>query len=267
MIWSAYSLHTAVKAMTNPDLYLATILNREAVDTGPYSPVRKVIGVLLPFIQRWAGHHLLNVQASGSFAKGTANKSGTDIDIFISISSSNPLSLGGTYENLFKFLSDNGLQPKRQNVSINIIVNGYSVDLVPGQRQNDHSLDHSLWRRKAGKWTKTNIDKHISHVVRGSRINETRILKLWRGQQGLDFPSFYLELVVIQALLGYNGTLSENVLRVFQYLQSTLQTATFADPANTSNIISDDLNLHEKSVIKFAAGKSLSANNWGDIIK
>lgn len=249
------------------DQYLTNILIREAVDTGPQSRVRGVIVTLLPLIQRWAGQYLLDVQASGSFAKGTANKSGTDLDIFISVSPSNPLTLSATYENLFQFLAANGYLPKRQNVSINIDAGGYSVDLVPGQRQNHHSLDHSLWRRRANTWTKTNVDAHINYVRAGDKINETRILKLWRNQHGLDFPSFYLEMTVMEALHGYSGTLSQNVWRVFQYLQTNFEAARVVDPANTNNVISDDLTLAEKGKIKFAAGRSLAAKTWGDIVK
>lgn len=249
------------------DQYLTNILIREVVDTGPQSRVRGVLVTLLPLIRRWAAQYLLDVQASGSFAKGTANKSGTDLDIFISLSSSNPLTLGETYENLFQFLAANGHQPKRQNVSININVGGYSVDLVPGQRQNNNTYDHSLWRRRANTWTKTNVDAHINYVRVGSRINETRILKLWRNQHGLDFPSFYLEMTVIEALRGYSGMLSQNVLRVFHYLQTTFETARVVDPANNNNVISDDLTLADKGKIKFAAGRSLAAKTWGDIVK
>src|SRR5437016_4451306 len=67
------------------DEYLQYILNREAVDTGPFSPVRGVRTVLDPIIREWAGDRLLSMQPSGSFMKGTANKSGTDIDLFISL--------------------------------------------------------------------------------------------------------------------------------------------------------------------------------------
>ena len=55
----------------------------------------------------------------------------------------------------------------------------------------------------------------------GGRVAETRILKLWRDQQKLDFPSFYLEMVVIAALAGRYGTLSDNVWTVFTYLRDS----------------------------------------------
>ena len=95
-------------------------------------------------------------------------------------------------------------------------------------------------------------------------------MKLWRNQKGLDFPSFYLELVVIEALkgsgfVGINGDLPRNVIRVLEYLQSDFSNARIVDPANTNNIISDDLNSSEKALIMQAAKKS-SGGKWGDFI-
>jgi len=77
--------------------------------------------------------------------KGTANKSGTDIDLFISISEQTPDTLKQIYGKLFNRMTEKGYTPTRQNVSINIRVNGYSVDLVPGKRQDTYSADHSLY--------------------------------------------------------------------------------------------------------------------------
>jgi tRNA nucleotidyltransferase (CCA-adding enzyme) len=146
------------------DEYLQLILEREAVDTGPYSPVRNVQTKIQPVIKEWAGTFLGGVNPSGSFAKGTANHSGTDIDLFISLSQDTTESLKDIYDKLFKKMTEKGYSPKRQNVSINVKVNGYSVDLVPAKRQDTYSDDHSLYRRKADTWTKTNVTKHINHV-------------------------------------------------------------------------------------------------------
>jgi tRNA nucleotidyltransferase (CCA-adding enzyme) len=144
------------------DEYLHAILNREAVDTGPYSPVRGVQTTLQPIIREWAGAQLSDVSPSGSFAKGTANRSGTDIDLFISLSQNTPDTLKQIYDKLFGRMTEKGYSPTRQNVSINVKVNGYDVDLVPARRQDGYGQDHSLFRRKADTWTKTNVATHIS---------------------------------------------------------------------------------------------------------
>ncbi len=68
------------------DIDLKSILDQEAVDTSTTSPVRGVQAVLEPVLREWAGNMLVSVSPSGSFAKGTANRSGTDIDLFVSLS-------------------------------------------------------------------------------------------------------------------------------------------------------------------------------------
>jgi hypothetical protein len=250
-----------------PDEYLQGILNREAVDTGPYSAVRGVHTALDPIIRDWAGNRLLSMHPSGSFMKGTANRSGTDIDLFISLSEQTTETLKEIYEKLFGRMKEKGYAPTRQNVSINVRVNGFSVDLVPGKRQNSYCDDHSLYRRKAGTWTKTNVVTHISRVIRAGRLRESRIIKLWRNQKQLDFPSFYLELTVINALSQQSsGTLSDNVWKVFQYLRDKFPIARVVDPANTNNTVSDDLSAEERTRIKSTGEQTLKASNWNEIV-
>jgi Nucleotidyltransferase domain len=239
------------------DSYLAQILVREAVPVGPSSPALAAANRLLPVLRTWGNGYLMSALPSGSYAKGTANRSGTDIDLFLSVSET---------------LSDNlamkeaGYKPKRQNVSINVNVNGWDVDLVPGKRQNAWSTDHSLYRRKADAWTKTNIDTHIATVRTSGRSAAIRVLKLWRNQWGLDFPSFYLELTTIKALGGTNLTLSHQVAHALSYLKDSFENARVVDPANTSNIISDDLTKKEKKAISDAAERAL-AMKWEQLVR
>lgn len=249
------------------DQYLLGILQRETVDTSLLSPVRGVQARIEPTIRAWAGVHLRNISASGSFAKGTANKSGTDIDLFISLAETATAPLGDIYNSLFNTMKQAGYTPKKQNVSINIQVNGQDVDLVPARQQNLLSQDHSLFRRRANTWTKTNVATHIAYVMYGGCVPEIRILKLWRNQKGLDFPSFYLELSTIAALKGSGGTLSERVWKALTYLRDNLATARVVDPSNTNNIISDDLSIPERTAIVTAARAAMAAKNWSEIVR
>lgn len=248
------------------DQYLLNILSREVVNNGATSPVRTVQGVLLPTLNTWGNGYLSAVHPSGSFAKGTANRSGTDIDLFLSVSESATNSMKEIYDFLFNHMNARGFAPKRQNVSINLQVNGYSVDLVPGRRHNAYSNDHSLYRRKADTWTKTNVITHINQVAGSGCTNEIRILKLWRNQKGLDFPSFYLELTAIAALSGRYGTLSQRVWTALEYLRDRFPAARVIDPANTNNIISDDLTAQDRARISAAANAALGAANWNQIV-
>lgn len=118
------------------DAYLRSILARMRVDSGPNSPVRGVQSVIRPSLQTWGGNFLVNMNPSGSFAKGTAIRGGTDIDIFVSLSQETAVSLETIYSTLFNRLRQDGFNPRQQNVSIGIKVNGYSVDVVPARRQS-----------------------------------------------------------------------------------------------------------------------------------
>ena len=235
-------------------MYLYRLLIREGVNTGPQSPVRAAQAVLTPLIKEWAGDRLLSVHPTGSFVKGTAILSGTDIDLFISLSENTTETLQEIHNLLFTKLTNAGYAPTRQNVSLNIKVLGYSVDLVPAKRQGASTTDHSLYRRRANTWTKTNVLTHIAYVIAAKRQQETRILKLWRNQRKLDFPSFYLELSVARALAGRpSSPLSDNVSAVFEYLRDSFTSARIVDPANTNNVVSEDLTVAEKQKISAAA--------------
>lgn len=250
------------------DEYLRNILAREQVNTSAQSPVRGVQTVLTPVIQNWAGSQLSGISPSGSFAKGTANRSGTDIDMFVSLSSTTTNTLKEIYDSLAEALRKAGYSPRRQNVSLGIQVGGYDVDVVPAKRQGSTGNDHSLYKRRVDSWTKTNVAQHIALVSSSGRTEEIRIIKLWRKQKDLEFLSFYLELTVIEALKGRSyGNLAANVLAVFDYLRDRFVSARVVDPANSNNIVSGDLTVAEKNAIANAAKSARDAANWGDIVK
>ena len=83
------------------DQYLHGILLREAVDAGPNSPLLGVQASLMPVLRQWAGDDLLGVYPSGSFMKGIAVRSGTDIDLFLSLSEHTSETLREVYNKLF----------------------------------------------------------------------------------------------------------------------------------------------------------------------
>ena len=91
----------------------------------------------------WAGPHLQRVQYSGSFAKGTTVRGGTDVDLFVSLKPSMGGPLRDLYNNLYSALAAWGFRPRRQNVSIGLMMRGLSVDVVPARRHTGTGQDHS----------------------------------------------------------------------------------------------------------------------------
>jgi hypothetical protein len=249
------------------DAYLRGLLAKYFVPTHPTAPLRIVAAeVIFPSLQSWAGRFLNDMRFSGSFAKGTANNCSNDLDVFISLEPSAP-DLKKIYESLFQHAQEQGWNPRAQDVSVGANIRGFKVDLVPGRLQHGFQNWHSIFRRRSGSWTQTNIQNHIDLVTSSGRIEEIRLTKLWRHLAGVNFPSFILELAVIQALSGHRrGNLSENFWDALGWLRDNIQTVRLVDPSNTNNVISDDLTLAEKRAIADAARAAREKTSYSDFV-
>jgi hypothetical protein len=246
--------------------YLRAVLGHYAVDDGPGAPGRIVAEELYPHLTTWAGEWLQEVSYSGSFRKGTGIAGSTDVDLFVSLSANTPITLHNIYWNLVGYLKALGLAPRAQDVSVGITYRGVSVDIVPGRLQPRAQIYHWLYRRKADTWTQTSVEEHVRIVRESGRTEEIRALKLWRLLRGLEFPSFYLEMAVIDALWGREyGALQRNIVTVLEYLCDTLPRRVLVDPSNTANRVSDDLTIAERRRISLAASTTLE-QRWIDFI-
>jgi hypothetical protein len=246
------------------DDYLNAVIARYAVNVAGAQAAGQTI---YPVIERWGGNYLNKVSFSGSLSKGTAISIGTDADIFISMSCNTPGTLVDTYNTLFNAVTSAGYNARKQNVSIGVTVDKYQIDLVPARRQSQYGTDHSLYCNKANSWTQTNINTHTNYVKGSSRIDEIKLTKIWRQLHGLDFPSFYLEMAVIDSLKhARDGNIAANFLTVLEFLRDKLGLVRYIDPANTDNVIYDDLYMIEKRVVATQAGVSRNQQNWGSIV-
>lgn len=218
---------------------------------------------LLPQVREWAGNQLLNFFVSGSFAKGTAVKGTADVDFFISIDPNCTSSLNEIYDTLLAHFSNNGFAPRRQNVSVGLNMSGISVDLTPGKKDPGNSNYHKLYSNRSGSWKQTNIQLQVNQVLQSQRGKEIRLAKIWRTQCELDFPSYYLETAVIEALLGCSTTdLSGNFDKVLKYFANYLPSRRIVDITNSANVLSDDVSAQGKNLIAGAAQRALRANTW-----
>lgn len=249
------------------DEYVASIIAKYAVSRGSTSPAEILGGKVAGPIRSWAGDWLSELSYSGSYAKGTGVHGVNDVDLFISLKSGTPGTLGENYESLHKLAEDSGWSPKRQNVSIGITLDGTKADLVPGKVQAGQVNYHSVYRRKKNSWTQTNVKLHVSTVQNSGRVDEIRAVKVWRSLRSIDWPSFYLELFVIDVLSGKSkGALASNVLAALEKIGTSLTTKAIIDPANTNNCISDDLTVAEKTPIASTAATSAKEQRWEKII-
>ncbi len=246
------------------DEYLNQIISRYLINE---SGVKAHVESIYPVIKKWGGEYILEAIYSGSIAKGTAVCLGTDADVFISLSSTTPENLSQIYTTLYNALSQTGYQPRKQNVSIGVTSGDFKIDFIPGKRQSQYGYDHSLYKNKANTWTKTNVKNHISYVSGSNRIGEIKLSKIWRQLNGLEFPSFYLEMAVIDCLAGKSySDISGNFWEVLGFFANGFPNSRYVDPSNSNNIISDDLEHSEKLIIKQKAQTSRSMTDWSQIV-
>lgn len=210
----------------------------------------------------------IEMQKSGSKAKGDAIKGKSDIDIFVSITdTSNLHTVKDYYYDLYKFLTPkfNANNIRLQNVSIGLKYAGCDIDITPGKRINQSNYiyrfydDHNIYSRKNDANTKTNIQKHIDLVRNSGLANEMMLLKIWRNCHGLELPSIAIE-IICNEILKNNKTnnLYYNFKTVLEHLRDNITTRRIIDPANTNNNIAESMIQQEKEQIKKTAIQSLN---------
>lgn len=253
--------------MTSNEYVMNVVRNHALPAQLDTNTVYYVVNPLKRVIAEWAGSCLCETKLSGSRAKGTAIDLSTDLDLFISLTSNTTNSLKEIYDSLYNWVTRKGITARKQNVSIGITYGGQKIDLVPAKRQGQYGNDHSLYRSKADTWTKTNIDTHISRVNNSGRRNEIIALKVWRENHRLEFPSINLETLAIDALSGrYSSDTASNFSYLLRYIGDNIGSLRVVDPANSNNILSDDLTAGEKRILSTQAQKSLTEQYWEQII-
>lgn len=260
------------------DQYLEATVAKYAVENGPGSDGERAACSLSRLISDWAGRDLVGFQLSGSYEKGTAVTLGAEVDILVSVKK--PGDAKEVHQSLYQHCIEQHLPPEANGVAIRITSNGVKIHMIPwnldrveqegGSPAHNGQHQHTLYDHRRGRTIETNLNRHIDYVRASGRRDEIRALKIWRERNQLDWPSFYLELAVIQALeeakAPASGALATNLSTVMNYVNTDFARTLAVDPANEENVVSDDLSLKEKNVIARAARKSLAMGAWERVI-
>lgn len=227
-------------------------------------------------LQSWPHTCFVAILDSGSRAKDTAISLASDVDYLVSLTSNcneNAGGLKGIYESLYSTLSANYSNPRKQNVSVRVTVDGLEVDVTPARKQGPLTNFHSLYVSKLDTWKQTNIAVHIKDISQSGRTNEIKVLKIWRELNQLDFSSIYLEYLLVRHVLAFKPKgadhLGDNVwysLNQFAKRESNPLFAGVADPANTNNVLSDLLTVADKNAIIARAQDALKSSHWNQIV-
>ena len=250
----------------NPNPYLTNIIKKYSITGEERVILHRKVRPVYRDIRKWAGEYLLKIIPSGSFLKGTSIRGNVDIDLLISLNHRTPNSLKEIYNGLFEYFNQSYYVTK-QNVSIGLVFQGVKVDLVPAKRLRNVTYPHSIYVSTLDTWTKTNIHRHISVIKKSPHRKIILLLKIWRDLHGIDFPSFLLELTVLEALKNKRMSfLNKRFLTVLKYLLDEFRFAKIYDPANTNNVVSDTISDTEKNIIADTAFESYESKFWEKIV-
>lgn len=256
------------------EMYLSQILQKYAARNLVNSSQQ--ISQLKITLRTWASGCYVNILDSGSRAKGTAISLASDVDFLVSLTSGCNENNGGLksiFDSLYDKLNNTYQNVRKQNVSVRINLNGLQVDVTPARKQPGLANDHWIYLSKSGTRQQTNIQKHNSDILNSSRTNEIKILKIWRELNQFDFPSIYLDYLLINNILLYKSkdtnSFAANAWYVFNELAKDSGNPLFArivDPANSNNILSDFLTVAEKNKIIVQAKLATRQQYWENIV-
>jgi hypothetical protein len=254
--------------------YLYGVLQKyEARSLAPYSQQILQLKIALGL---WASSCYITIVNSGSRAKGTAISLASDVDFLVSLKSNCNENSGGLksiFGSLYTRLNGNYSSVRKQNVSVRINLSGLQVDVTPARKQAGLTNDHWIYLSKLNTRRQTNVQKHITDISRSGRTNEIKILKIWRELNQLDFPSVYLEYLLVNNILSGKSTASDKLAPNCWYILNGLAKSTgnplfarIVDPANSANILSDLLTVAEKNKIIARAKIAASQRLWVNIV-
>lgn len=132
------------------------------------------------------------------------------------------------------------------------------IDVVPGRYTNEDKDDAYLYYSKADKERiKTNLQKHIDHVKESGLKDIVKLIKLWKFKRDINVRTFILELLTIEILNDYEGTIDEKLLYLWEEIKDNIDNYNVEDPANANNDLSDLFDDKTKTTLSNAANSTL----------
>lgn len=207
------------------------------------------------------------IRYGGSKAKGTMIKDSYDLDVICYFENDDDKAgetLKDIYNNVHKVLQKEYLvEPKTSSLrlkSSNPSTLGVdcNIDVVPGRFTDDKKEDAFLYYAKAEKERqKTNLQKHIDHVKNSGLKDIIKLMKLWKFRRDISVRTFILELLTIEILNDFDGTIDEKLVHLWQEMRDNINDYTIEDPANSNNDLSDMFDDYIKTSLSNASRSTL----------
>ena len=208
------------------------------------------------------------VYYAGSFGKNTMIRELYDLDLVVYWANDCGFTLKDIYDAVGDALKKNWKVVRSKNVAWELPFDGgFHIDVVPGRALNATFKYANLYRTDTTTSLQTSIKVHIDTVRNSGRRDAIRLMKLWRRRKDVPFKkSLALELITIDGCSGVpTDNLEKQMLAAFRHISENILTTRLVDPANTNNVISDDISYADKLVIQGAAKAALDAQYWSQV--
>jgi hypothetical protein len=208
------------------------------------------------------------VYYAGSFGKKTMIREQYDLDIVVYWDKDCGYTLKEIFNGVGNVLRQHWTLVNRKTVAWELpFQSGFHIDVVPG-RAIDNSFKYAnLYRSDNDSSLQTSIKVHIDTVRNSGRSDAIRLMKLWRKRKNVPFKkSLALELITIDGCTGkLTSDLEGQLLATFRHIRDKILTIRLVDPANTNNILSDEISIIDKILIQNAAKAAIDAQYWSQV--
>ena len=205
----------------------------------------------------------------GSFAKKTMIRDSFDLDIVIYWPHDCGYSLKDIYNAVGNVLKKHWKYVNSKTVSWELPFDGgFHLDVVPGRAIDGTFRYANLYRRDKDSSLQTSIKIHIDTVRDSGRRDVIRLMKLWRAKRGVPFKkSLPLELITIEGCSGVRtDDLEKQIISALTHVRDNILNARIVDPANSNNIVSDEIYSSDRQQIRTAADAALRAQYWTQVL-
>lgn len=204
----------------------------------------------------------------GSYGKNTMIKSNYDLDIVVYWDAQSPYTIESIYNSVGDVLKRHWSSVNQKKVSWELpFQGGFHIDVVPGRAIDSKYYEANLYRSDTKTTLKTSLKKHIDVIKDSGARDVVRLLKLWKVVKRIPIKrTFVLEVLAVDGVKGAPpGDLEAQLMSAFRHIRDVIDRVTIADPANTNNSLTDDLDVSARAVIKRQAQAALDAKTWGEV--
>ncbi|KKN47375.1 hypothetical protein LCGC14_0663680 [marine sediment metagenome] len=178
-----------------------------------------------------------------------------------------PYTLKNIYKSVGSVLQRNWDYVHKKKVGWELPFKGdFHIDVIPGKYSSTDNTYAYLYNKESGGRFQTSIEIQVNYVKNSKRQDTIRLMKLWKKIKSVPIKTFILEHMTIEGCKGISrNTLEPQLNAVFEYLENNVTTKKISDPANSQNIISNDITAEEKNRIRRLSTKALDAESWSQV--